>query len=71
MQKIRASNLLDIVLINNCTPFYVAISDVSYHWHVLVPQPVDPLVHRLNLLKCLTIVNGIHQQETVTFSDIL
>lgn len=32
-----------------------------YHWHVLVPEPVDPLVHCLHLLKRLTIVNGIHQ----------
>ena len=32
-----------------------------YHWHVLVPEPVDPLVHRLHLLKRLMVVYGIHQ----------
>ena len=60
-QYLANSLLLLLFLFYGAHASTITIIMFLYHWHVLVPEPIDPPVHCLHLLKRLTIVNGIHK----------
>lgn len=47
------------------------IHPLTDHWHLLVPDPLDPLEDALRLLKTPPIRDGVDHDETVPLCHVL
>ena len=45
--------------------------DLSYHWHLLVSDSCDPVVHSLGLIKGTPACDGVHKHEAISLAHIL
>ena len=64
--RLKDSTRTFSVLQNSCSAYRI-----SYHWHLLVSDSCDPVIHRLGLIKRAAACDGVHKHEAISLAHIL